>query len=207
MTRGTHQCESSLPKRITNLLFAGTVLAGSFFSIPAAAVARTDTQSLNDNAFLAPNSTSEYAYHGAKGGNRNHKTSSDDSSNLTEKNNGNSSQDSFQSNNGDTALQDYLSGLICTGCGLHCPLTALQCARGNAYLEQAKSDFAAQQEQGSSGRTTNSPDAQSGAESDLLAHVMEYAPFGGLMVGGVYYSIEVLKKKKSTSTSKDALWR
>jgi hypothetical protein len=265
--RGNDKSEFSLSKRITNLLFAGTVLAGSMFSIPATA-GFADAQSLNDNGFPVLNSTSEYG-HGAKGGGSSRKESSADfsppsadsegkypslaeyigklfctacgkhcpltapqcgigssqyqqaamlyentvssasvqSSNLTDKTDVNTTLDHSQSDNSDEALQNFLSGLICTGCGRHCPLTALQCSRGNVYLEQAKVDFAAQQGAESTAQTTNLQADQKNAESYLLENVMEYAPFGGLMVGGVFYSIELLKKKKASNDSPDNLWR
>jgi len=267
--RGNHKSEPSLSKRITNLLFAGTVLAGSMFSIPAAA-GIADTQPTNYNTFpVVANNTSEYVYYDAKVGDQSGKASSGDfsppfadadgnypslaeyigklfctacgkhcpltapqcgigssqyqqafalyentvssasveSSKLTDKTKGITTLDNSQSDNSDEALQNFLSGLICTGCARHCPLTALQCTIGNAYLEQAKEDFATQHGADSSVQTTHSLADKNGEESDLLENVIEYAPMGGLMVGGVYYSIALLKKKQSSNASQDDLWR
>lgn len=38
-------------------------------------------------------------------------------------------------------LEEYLSNLHCNGCSRHCPLLALRCTRGQAYLEQAKTAY------------------------------------------------------------------
>lgn len=38
-------------------------------------------------------------------------------------------------------LEEYLSNLHCNGCSRHCPLLALRCSRGQAYLEQAKTAY------------------------------------------------------------------
>lgn len=40
-------------------------------------------------------------------------------------------------------LEDYLSKLFCSGCGRHCPLTALQCGRGTRYKNAAVADYEA----------------------------------------------------------------
>ena len=41
----------------------------------------------------------------------------------------------------DSELEDYLSKLFCSGCGKVCPLTSLQCGRGNRYRQQAIEDY------------------------------------------------------------------
>lgn len=39
------------------------------------------------------------------------------------------------------SLEEYLGGLFCSGCGKRCPLTALQCGRGNQYKSQAVAEY------------------------------------------------------------------
>jgi hypothetical protein len=38
-------------------------------------------------------------------------------------------------------LEEYLSKLFCSGCGRHCPLTNLQCSRGEEYKSRAENDY------------------------------------------------------------------
>ncbi len=39
------------------------------------------------------------------------------------------------------SLSSYLSGLHCTGCGKHCPLSAPQCGRGEAQAQEATQEY------------------------------------------------------------------
>ena len=102
------------------------------------------------------------------------------------------------------ALQEYLSKLFCSGCGRHCPLTAPQCAKGQAYVEQATAEFEAQNTSAtdSTGSATDVT-AESLSARGLFDDVMEYMPIGGLVVGGMYYTIVVKQKKKDEGSSKD----
>jgi hypothetical protein len=45
------------------------------------------------------------------------------------------------STNNKITLEEYLKDLHCNGCSRHCPLLALRCSRGQAYLEQAKTAY------------------------------------------------------------------
>lgn len=38
-------------------------------------------------------------------------------------------------------LEEYLSGMICTACGMHCPLSAPQCAIGRTQAQQATEQY------------------------------------------------------------------
>ncbi len=126
------------------------------------------------------------------------------------------------------ALQAFLSGMICTGCGRHCPLTALECGVGQSYLKKAEAEFAAQQTASQSEATgadavsdddsgftsasgisddgSGSSGADSAAEAvsaaeaegDALQQVMGMAPYGGLMIGGLYYAVGAWKKRRAS---------
>ena len=41
------------------------------------------------------------------------------------------------------SLEEYLSKLVCTGCGKRCPLTALRCGRGARYKNEAIAEYEA----------------------------------------------------------------
>lgn len=106
---------------------------------------------------------------------------------------------------GSASLQEYLSKLFCSGCGRHCPLTAPQCATGQAYVEQATAEFEAKNVSGTDA-TASETAALAGFASDkgLIDDVMEFMPIGGLVVGGVYYTIVVKQKKKDVQSAKDS---
>ncbi len=44
----------------------------------------------------------------------------------------------------EVTLEDYMSGLFCTGCGKHCPLTNPRCGRGEQQAQQAENEYYAQ---------------------------------------------------------------
>lgn len=131
-----------------------------------------------------------------------------------EKTDDNSTQDNksaiVQQNTTDTAttFENFISGLFCSGCGKHCPLTSLKCSRGQTYLEQAKVEFETLQVQQTENTTELENEATTNNASSAttattpIDMAMEYVPFGGMMVGGIYYTIEVFQKKKVSNETK-----
>jgi len=169
---------ANMLKRIINLMFAAAVIATVMFPISA-------------NAQTADTTHSDYLHSGKK--HRNEQKNIDlPASSIT------NSQVEVPS------FEEYIRNLFCTGCGRHCPLTALQCSRGQAYLEQARAEFEATNAQQSTDSSDSTTKADATATTDSkppLDLFMGYAPLGGLMVGGVYYTFTFLKKKKASDTA------
>jgi len=111
------------------------------------------------------------------------------------------------------SLEEYLSKLVCSGCGRRCPLTMLKCSRGRTYLQKATDDYKTMatktnvtingnmQEKPKSLPTAaeNPPIAQISARGDkktgAVETMVEYLPLAGLVVGGVYFFVENRQKK------------
>jgi len=56
---------------------------------------------------------------------------------VTETNSGGASGSFTDADSNNGSLADFLSGMFCSGCRNHCPLTSLKCDKGKAYLEEA----------------------------------------------------------------------
>jgi hypothetical protein len=110
-------------------------------------------------------------------------------------------------------IEEYLGKLVCSGCERRCPLTALKCSRGRAYLEKATSAYRAMVAEKSSVPANNAflektpavqpvqaiaPVVPTGVQGEKKAGVvettMEYLPLAGLVVGGVYFAVGNRKK-------------
>jgi hypothetical protein len=107
-------------RRIANLLFAGAVATGTI--LPFGSVIAADGQLTKVMPVSSPYKPSIMQ----------DKTTLFDSANKTELLPVAAvAQDSLPS------LEEYLSKLLCSGCGRRCPLTARKCSRGQAYLQKA----------------------------------------------------------------------
>ncbi len=109
----------------------------------------------------------------------------------------------------DTApsLLDYLSKFYCTGCGKHCPLSAPQCSVGVRQAEESATEYyvlyAADLDTALTDPTTNdTTDTDSNNNESLDLNPItdnvfaDYLPIMGLYIGGAYYTIELIDKKK-----------
>lgn len=97
------------------------------------------------------------------------------------------------------SLEDYLSGLTCTACGRHCPLSAPQCGRGSQQAATAETEYYSRNG-GSGENTQQSGDAARGGagSADSALGFLDFIPIMGLFVGGTHYTVLLTKKKKET---------
>lgn len=105
-------------------------------------------------------------------------------------------------------LEEYLSGLTCTGCSRHCPLSDPQCVRGEQQAAQAETEYYNLQNSGSEESTQQEGSTQDSAESGEThaASTSDSSPFGflefipimGLFVGGTHYTVLLAGRKKRT---------
>ncbi len=111
-------------------------------------------------------------------------------------------------------LEEYLGKLVCSGCERRCPLTALKCSRGRAYLEKATSAYRAVVAEKVSVPANNAvlektpagqpvqatapvvQKVQGEQKAGVVETTMEYLPLAGLVVGGVYFVVGNRKKIK-----------
>lgn len=107
-------------------------------------------------------------------------------------------------------LQDYLGRLTCTGCSRHCSLLAPQCGTGTVQAQEATAVYeAAQQETASDGTdsTTGLSDSTEGTErtaevvtieagEELMKQFSQYGSMMSVYVGGTYYLLKLVPKKK-----------
>ena len=110
-----------------------------------------------------------------------------------------SKKDSYFTNlsidSGDSqSLDDYLSHLVCQGCGKRCPLTALRCGRGQAYKEQAIVEY---NQKKSTSKQSSSDEKQSYFDKD--ANSLDAVFIGSLFVCGTHYIITIPNKKRKNN--------
>ncbi|MFA0815386.1 MAG: DUF4405 domain-containing protein [Anaerofustis sp.] len=118
-------------------------------------------------------------------------------------------------------LNEYLGSLRCTGCSRHCLLLYPQCSIGVRQAETATGTYhtlydaalaaqtidsstSAQSADSISDQTSDSSDSVSEDITQIGAAELfsDYLPIMGLYIGGTYYTIELLgKKKKKDSRS------
>lgn len=109
-------------------------------------------------------------------------------------------------------LDEYLGKLVCLGCERRCPLTALKCSRGRAYLEKATSAYRAMVAEKASVPANNAvlektqavkpvqatapvvQKVQGVQKAGVVETTMQYLPLAGLVVGGVYFAVGNRKK-------------
>ena len=105
------------------------------------------------------------------------------------------------------SLVDYLSKLYCTGCGKHCPLSAPQCSLGEQQAEESATEYyviyAANLDSAVTDTTTDNTTTDSDQDNASLTLnpitdnvFADYLPIMGLYIGGAYYTIELIDKKK-----------
>ena len=86
-----------------------------------------------------------------------------------------------------TTLEEYLSKLNCSGCHRRCPLTNLRCGRGEAYKEQAVSEY---NETYSQSNTSSSSNTSNGKETTAA----DYIGIMSLVIAGTHYTVNLPKK-------------
>ena len=185
-------------KRVANLIFAGAVATGTI--LPLGSVFAADGQ-------LTQVMPASYPYN--KPSIMQDKTIPIDGASKTELLPVAAvTQDSL------TSVEEYLSKLVCSGCGRRCPLTALKCSRGQAYLQKATNDYknmTAKNSMTNNDRVPEKPKSiPTAAENPPITQIstrgdkktgvveatVEYLPLAGLVVGGVYFFVESRQKKQ-----------
>lgn len=109
-------------KRIGNLVFAGALVVGS--ALPLS----TDVYASETPALSSQGNTNTLQYINNDTGQKKNQ--------ITLLSVGDTVSDL-------PTLEEYLGKLVCSGCGRRCPLTSLQCGRGQSYLSTATSDYEA----------------------------------------------------------------
>lgn len=107
-------------------------------------------------------------------------------------------QSSYVLTASDETLEDYLGSLFCTICHKHCPLTALQCSRGNSELERATQEYYANHSDSSQDQQQDDQNPAQLPEDD--PGLLDIIAIMGLYVGGTHYVSQISgtrKKRKS----------
>lgn len=108
------------------------------------------------------------------------------------------------------SLEEYLSGLNCTGCHRHCPLSSPQCGIGDQQAAEAETSYYSQngssdsQVQGNAGGTLDNtiPDGnetgnrKENRDSGSALSALSFIPIMGLFVGGTHYTVVLAEKFK-----------
>lgn len=88
------------------------------------------------------------------------------------------------------SFEEFISGMICRGCGRHCPLANLKCAKGDDYLKKAREEYEKNQK-------NKVALCIGGVEEGKLLAVMDIAPLGGLAVGSIYFIKDKMSSGKA----------
>lgn len=129
----------------------------------------------------------------------------DESSTITSKEKSsvqNDDNDIITDNSDTTAanvsLEEYLSNLVCGGCGRRCSLTALQCSRGQRYKNEAVSDYNDLYSQTSSTKKSTAEISTEDETSSKDSKIPEMVFLMGLIIGATHYTVTIPKhiKKK-----------
>ncbi len=118
-------------------------------------------------------------------GNREKRKSKEDENNKTSY-----SASTEQSN--DSALDDYLSKLVCNGCGRRCPLTALSCGKGQQYKNGAIEEY------NNKNSVASTDSSQSNLKKEANGYdgtkVLDAVYIMGFIIGGTHYVVKIPKK-------------
>lgn len=98
-------------------------------------------------------------------------------------------------------LDDYLSKLFCSGCHRRCPLTNLQCGRGNSYKQEAVTEYNEKYSQSDTSSSSSdneaiSNEATSTASNNKKATPADYIGIMSLVIAGTHYTVSLPKKLK-----------
>ena len=125
----------------------------------------------------------------------------DDSSTITSKEKSTVQNDDNEviTDNSDTtstnvSLEEYLSNLVCGGCGRRCPLTALRCSRGQRYKNEAVADYNELYSQTSSTKKSADEVGTDGETSSNDSKIPEMVFLMGLVIGATHYTVTIPKK-------------
>ncbi len=92
-------------------------------------------------------------------------------------------------------LEEYLSGLNCTACHRHCPLSSPQCGRGEQQAAEAETAYYNENESGSSDASQSAQgkaeETRGGEASGSAAAALGYIPIMGLFIAGTHYTVLV----------------